>query len=231
MIGQTRERVRHASLEPVKWVAIASMTVDHYGKIFEPSWYEATHMAGRLAFPLFCWIVATRLAISPRLGTTYLRRLLPWAIVSQPVWVLVGHDWWHGNVLLTLALGVGLHQTVCSGAASGRLARVALSALLMLPSPWVDFGPVGVAFVPLIAAWTARSGSVGAWAAGPVGVLSNAGLMPPFLKPSDAFALLAAPVAALSLRLRSPLPRLPALVFYAYFPAHLLLLHLIEVHR
>jgi hypothetical protein len=228
-IDRTSARCRHASLEPAKWIAILSMTVDHYGKIFDPPWYTATHIAGRLAFPLFCWIIATRLVITPQLSMTYLRRLLPWALVSQPVWVLVGHDWWHGNILLTLALGVGLHQAIHAPPGAGRVTRVTLSGLLVLPSPWVDFGPFGVASVPLIAAIAARNRVTSAWASGPVGVLSNVGHALPLLKLPDAFALLASPVAVLSLGLGWRLPRLPTAVFYAYYPTHLLVLHLIEI--
>jgi hypothetical protein len=220
---------RHAWLELAKWIAILSMTVDHYGKIFDPPWYVITHVIGRPAFPLFCWIIATRLALTPRLGPTYLRRLLPWAIVSQPVWVLAGNDWWHGNILLTLALGVGMHQAIQVSAGSRWLRRILLPALMLLPSPLVDFGPVGVASIPLIAALAARNLSAGAWASGPVGLLGNAGIVTPFLKLADVSALLASPVAALSLRVALRMPRLPTHLFYAYYPGHLLVLHLIAI--
>jgi hypothetical protein len=46
----------------------------------------------------------------------------------------------------------------------------------------------------------------------------------------DGVALLASLVAALSLRLTVKLPRLPTHVFYAYYPGHLLVLHLIEIN-
>jgi len=230
-IDRTRAQRRHDLLEPAKWIAILSMTVDHYGKIFDPPWYGITHMVGRLAFPLFCWIIATRLALTPGLGPSYLRRLLPWAIVSQPVWVLVGHDWWDGNILVTLALGVGLHQALHVLHGGLRTWRVVLPVLLLLPSPLVDFGPVGVLSIPLMAALAVRNLSACAWASGPVGVAGNAGLAMPFVKPGDFFALMASPVAYLSLHLPLRLPRLPTQVFYAYYPAHLLVLHLIEITR
>lgn len=132
-IDGTRVRCRHGLLELAKWIAILSMTVDHYGRIFDPPWYGITHAIGRPAFPLFCWIIATRLALTPRLGPTYLRRLLPWAIVSQPVWVLAGNDRWHGNILLTLALGGGMHQAIQVSAGTRGLRRIVLPALMLLP--------------------------------------------------------------------------------------------------
>lgn len=207
------------------------MTVDHYGKIFDPPGYDITHIIGRLAFPLFCWIIATRLALTPRLGPTYLLRLLPWAIVSQPVWVLVGHDWWDGNILLTLVLGIGMHQAIRVTAGSRRIPRIVLPALMLLPSPLVDFGPVGVASIPLLAALAAHNLPASAWASGPVGLLGNVGIVAPSLKLTDLSALLASPAAVLSLRLRLRLPRLPTQFFYAYYPGHLLALHLIESTR
>jgi len=221
--------LRHEHLEVVKWIAIIAMTIDHYGKIFDPPYYLATHITGRIAFPLFAWIIGTRLALSPGLDMRYLRRLLPWAVVSQPVYVLVGHDWWEGNILTTLALGIGVHiafQTIRTGS---HIRGYAALVVLLLPSPIVDFELFGVLSVPLIAgacAWRLRAGAI---VAGPLGVLANASLSPPFLTPADWVALLATPIALLAMQFATRLPRLSTQLFYGYYPVHLLLLHLIDV--
>jgi hypothetical protein len=53
--------VRHGALEGAKWVALVTMTIDHYGKIVDPSVMLVTHCSRRLSFPLFgsswrrCW--------------------------------------------------------------------------------------------------------------------------------------------------------------------------------
>jgi hypothetical protein len=229
MRNKNHRSLRHEHLETAKWIAIVAMTIDHYGKIFDPPWYLATHITGRIAFPLFAWIIGTRLALSPGLATRYLRRLLPWAVVSQPIYVLVGHDWWQGNILITLALGVGVHIAFQSISEGSRARGYATLVLLLLPSPLVDFELFGVLSVPLIAGACARRPGTGAAVAGPLGVLANASLSPPFLTLTDWAALLATPAALLTMRTGLRLPRLPTPLFYGYYPLHLLLLHLVEV--
>ena len=221
--------LRHEHLEVAKWIAIVAMTIDHYGKIFDPPYYLATHITGRIAFPLFAWIIGTRLALSPGLDMRYLRRLLPWAVISQPVYVLVGHDWWEGNILVTLVLGIGVHIAVQTIRKGGRAMGYAALLVLLLSSPMVDFELFGVLSVPLIAGACARRLRAGAMVAGPLGVLANASLSPPFLTLTDWVALLATPIALLAMRRAIRLLRLSTQLFYGYYPAHLLLLHLVEV--
>lgn len=226
----SRGKQAHAALEAAKWAALATMTADHWGKIVEPDHFLATHVVGRLAFPLFAWIVGTRLALSPGLTGRYLRRLLPWALVSQPVFVLAGRSWIEGNILVTLLLGVAATWALRSLAAG----RIAAGLAALLPAcalaPFAEFGPVGVAAVPITAFLARRGLRRGAWAAGPLGLLANArNTVPPLALP-DAAALLATPVALLCLVRPVRLPRLPTHVFYAYYPLHLLALHLIDLH-
>ena len=95
-----------SDFEIVKWLAIAAMAIDHYGKIVEPDLFEPTHAIGRIAFPLFATLIGLRIASHPHLAERYVMRLLPWAVVSQPVFVLAGRDWLEGNILITLVVGV-----------------------------------------------------------------------------------------------------------------------------
>jgi hypothetical protein len=46
---------------------------------------------------------------------------------------------------------------------------------------------------------------------------------------TDWAALLATPIALVAMQLAVRLPRLPTQVFYAYYPLHLFLLHLVEI--
>jgi len=62
----------HSQLELLKWIALVAMTLDHYGKIVDPSIFEETHAIGRLAYPLFAWIIASRLSTKPALAQKYL---------------------------------------------------------------------------------------------------------------------------------------------------------------
>jgi hypothetical protein len=208
------------------------MTIDHFGKIVAPDLFTPTHAVGRVAFPLLAWIVAVRLTLSPELAPRYLRTLLPWALVSQPVYVVAGREWWQGNILVTLALGVLATLAVRRIAEGRRGEGVPLLALSLLPAAWVEFGVPGVVLVPALAALASHGVGPALWALGPLGVLVNLDLADPVPSATDLCALAAAPLAWLSLRATrrwGGLPRLPKHVFYAYYPAHLALLHWIDV--
>jgi hypothetical protein len=219
----------HASLEAAKWIGLGAMTLDHYGKIVDPDVFTATHAIGRLAFPLLAGIIGVRLAAAPGLADRYLRRLAAWGIVSQPVFVLAGRPWRDGNILLTLALGVVVWLAV-EGLATGRRRARAWALLAAVPAAFfTEFGPVGV-LMPAATALCMRGGLGPALLAfGPLGLASNVVLEPPILTPIDGWALLATPVALASPLLAGVLPRLPGVLFYAYYPAHLLALHWLDV--
>lgn len=217
-------------LEFAKWVALASMVVEHYGKIVDPGLALETHAVGRLAFPLFAMIIGMRLAARPSMAVGYMRRLLPWAVVSQPVFVLVrGGDWLHGNILLTLLLGVVATAILHRQATGEGLPAEAAAFLWLVPASYlVDYGPLGVAIVPATALLATRSSWLALASCGPLGLLANGVPAWPALLPVDGAALLASLVALASVRARLPLPRLPIHAVYAFYPLHLLLLPLLE---
>jgi len=207
------------------------MAVDHYGKIVDPGAFEWTHAVGRVSFPLFAAIVAERLVLEPRLARRYLRRLAPWAVVSQPAYVLAGRHWSEGNILLTLLLGVLAVEAL--RAAGGRPLRCAAGVVAVAAASWfVEFGPPGVALIPLVWAVERRWGRGAVLAVlAPAAVAVNATLEPPYLEAWDLPAALAPLVLWLGLRPRfAALPRLPTPAFYAFYPAHLLLLHLWDLY-
>ncbi len=222
--------LRHDALEAAKWVALVSMTIDHYGKIVDPDLLVVTHAIGRISFPLFAGIVGLRIALAPSIIGSYARRLTFWAAVSQPIFVLAGRQWSQGNILFTLLLGV----VADVGVVSLHQSRTARAVLLLVPTAvaasYVEFGIAGVAMVPLIARVAASRSHLGLWLIGPVGLLANLVLEPPYLSASDLTALAATPVAVASVSIRRQVPRMPTSFFYAYYPAHLYALHWLDLH-
>lgn len=203
------------------------MTIDHIGKIVLPDFFEVTHAIGRVAFPLFAGLIGIRLASRPELAAQYLRRLVPWAIVAQPVFVLAGREWHEGNILVTLALGVLVWQARTADDEPGRLWRLGLALPL---STTTDFGPAGVLMPAAVAEIVERGGVRSAlYAIGPLGVVANVVFAVPPLVPIDLFAVLATPIALASASLSRELPRVPSSFFYAYYPGHLFALHWIDV--
>jgi hypothetical protein len=212
-------------LEFAKWVAIVTMAIDHYGKIVDDSVLVQTHAIGRLSFPLFAAIIGIRLAARLTLDLRYLRYLIPWAIVSQPIFVLVGRPWYDGNILVTLTLGVAVTHLLRRRAEISELSLAGALAAILAVSVFVDYGPFGVVMIPAMTLLVARRGYAGAASAGPLGLAANLYPSAPFLELPDLAALLATPVLMLSLWAKVRLPRLPTQVFYAFYPAHLLALH------
>ena len=213
--------IQDANLEAAKWLAVLAMTIDHAGKIWLLDWFDETHAFGRLAFPLFVAIAGLRLADRPARALGYLKRLIPWALVSQPVYVLAGKDWWDLNILVTLAAGIAIVAGAGAWRETKRPAGIAALLTALLVAPWCEFGIAGVLALPLFVALAGPPEARRLWLAGPMGVFANIVPSPPMLVPVDLFALGATPALYLSRHLGRTLPRLPPHAFYAWYPLHL----------
>jgi hypothetical protein len=205
--GQPRQAFAQADLELAKWLALVTMAIDHYGKIVDDSVFLETNAIGRVSFPLFAAIIGIRLATRPELARRYLRYLIPWALVSQPVFVLVGREWHEGNIMFTLALGV-LAAFVWRHPTLPEWSRSAAFAAILGASAFVDYGPIGVLMIPATAWLFGRSHTVGVAAVGPLGLAANLIPSSPPLQIADLAALLASPILFLSLKGQIRLPRL-----------------------
>lgn len=216
-----------SSFELAKWVAIITMAVDHYGKIVDPGLLHPTHLVGRVAFPLFAWIIASRLVLRPDLTTRYIRSILPWALISQPVFYIAGREWYEPNILFELLVGILLVQALRT---FGKSAKTVLIAIGFAAIGWFfDYGPAGVLTIPIVYVAAKANTTRGLLVLATMGMLANL----PVESPEDALAVVAvlgAPVIAIiSLwSAGAALPRLPKHVFYLFYPLHLLALALIR---
>lgn len=92
----------------LKIIAVISMVIDHcayylleHGTVF----YEAMRCVGRIAFPVFAFLITEGFAHTQN-RKRYFLQLLGFAIISEVPWFLLnGADGTH-NVMFTLALGV-----------------------------------------------------------------------------------------------------------------------------
>jgi hypothetical protein len=220
--------VQHDAFEAAKWVALVTMTIDHYGKIVDPEVFLVTHWIGRLSFPLFAGVVGMRLALSPGMAAAYARRLALWGAVSQPFFVLAGRPWSDGNILLTLLLGLLANEALLLVRRRRRARGMLLLACSFAAAFFVEFGIAGTAMVPLMARAASADAKAALWLTGPLGVLANLTFAAPPLTAGDLCALGATPLALASVRIAGSVPRLPKHFFYAYYPAHLWALHWID---
>lgn len=152
-------------LDLIKWLAIATMVMDHSRAIW-PSLQVLT-VPGRLAFPLFCLVMACNVARQQRGSLNspgnvrYLGSLLFFGVISQPMFYAVfGQDlniFWLLSSALTIALAAH-HRT------PGALLLGALGAALAIVfHDQLGYHAVGV-LIPAAMVLALRSKGTARWA-------------------------------------------------------------------
>ena len=214
-------------LEAAKLAAILLMVADHVLYALPEPWQSTGYLIGRPCIPIFVFIIVTRLAqggpqgmaqAGPERSLRMLARLLLWGVVAQPIYYWLGGGFTLKlNVLLTLAIGVALTYCVST-------ARYVWAALIVAPLPFVfDYLDGAATPVAMAAGWLLfRRSQTAALALVVVAATIENLLSPPLDWAGAAATLAAVPIVLLSPRLAAGAPRLPGIVFYAFYPVHLL---------
>ena len=230
----------------LKLLALVFMFADHSGKMVFGNMTEL-RMLGRLAFPIYCWCLAVG-AHYTRSFPKYLLRLLALYALSQPLYmVALNHSWAEPNIFLTLAVAVlglwGLREQRYGSHIWAPLLALVLAELLDC-----NYGWTGVLLVFLM--YLLRDSRVGLgcmllcfcmyWGSSSSTLhtvfgmdLSGLTELPfgdifkPFVK-LQTWALLSLPLILWRPPERLAKLRLPKWVGYGLYPAHLLLLLLLE---
>lgn len=217
--------VSDGSLEALKWLALVLMTVDHVNKFLFNGTNDAAFAAGRVAMPLFVFVLAYNLARPGVLEYgAYLRtmkRLALFGVLAMPAFVIMG------------GIGAALHPL------NIMFALLALTATLNL----IDRSTIGsyaaAAAVFLVGGtnveywWPALTFGIAVW-----WYCKRPGVMPLALAftalaalwfiSSNLWAFLAFPCVLVASLFDLRMPRL-RWVFYAYYPVHLFVLCLIRI--
>lgn len=108
-VPETGPRVKtNLDTDLLKLIAIVSMLIDHVGGAFFPE-VGVFRWIGRLAFPIFCYCMTVGLLYTHNIKR-YLGRLAIFALVSQPFYILAFHphdwmtdlNWTNWNIFFTL---------------------------------------------------------------------------------------------------------------------------------
>jgi len=212
--------------EILKWIAIATMTVDHVGAILYPT-YDILRIIGRLSFPLFSYLIALGVE-STRNVKNYFIRLFIFALVSQiPFSLALGTGIFeHLNIFFTLSCGVLF------------IFFFKKQSLLILIPMLVsflnfDYGVYGILMIGSM--YILRENKE-------LGIVAIILLNLTFLSTwiPQIFSLLALPIILLhnngSLKIvkeaggKNPYPSWRKYFFYIYYPLHLTLLYLIKIY-
>lgn len=207
----------------LKMIAIITMLIDHIGYIFlnpSTSQYAIFRGVGRIAFPIFCFLIVEGFHHT-RSHVNYLIRLCIFALISEIPFDLAFRgtlfDWSHQNVFITLALG--LASIFCLEEMNNR--RIFSIPLVLI---WVasylihcDYGIAGVLLINIFYL-TKKS----PW----MRLVLAALVLYMFFGAKELYALIAFPLIMLYNGKRGPSPKM---LFYWFYPVHLLVLHFLSV--
>lgn len=214
--------------EELKAIACLTMLLDHIGAVFMPGYYSYyfLRILGRIAFPIYCFLLAEG-SCHTRNPRRYALRLGLGALAAEMPYDLAfygGITWAHQSVMLTLLLGYGALEgwkrlpTWC---------RVPMTAFLSLLAEWLntDYGAWGVVMIVLFGVLRDRPRwQLAVMLTLVLVAMDSIGV--PFLWeiPIELFALLALIPIFLYSGKRSGQGRGIQFLFYCFYPAHMLLL-------
>ena len=219
------------SQEGLKSIACLTMFLDHIGAVFVPGYYTyyVLRLIGRIAFPIYCFLLAEGVHYT-RNPRKYALRLALGAVASEIPFDLAfygGVTLAHQSVMLTLLLGFGV---VMLWEKLPIWAGVTLTAMLALAAEWLntDYGGWGVVLIVAFGALREKP----RWQLVlllTLILLSMDSIGVPFLWgiPIELFALLALIPIGLYSGKRGRPARGKQLFFYGFYPVHLLLLWLL----
>jgi hypothetical protein len=230
--------VAGAPLDLVKVLAAVLMLGDHINSaLYDPPELLVWRF-GRIAFPLFCLVLAVHIARGMD-ARTHVARLLVFGVLTQPIFA-AAFPWSprEANILFTLAAGAALAQSLAGRPPWLRHCVFALGVFAifrwpMLARTGVDFGLAGILFPAALTLLLQRQWPHALWVIALLVALNfgakRPGDEPPFQ--GAAVDALYAGVGSLCIiafaAVVSGRPRfMPRYALYAFYPAHLLVLAL-----
>lgn len=220
------------SQEGLKLIACVTMLIDHIGASLVPTLWM--RVVGRIAFPIFCFLLAEGIhyTCNPR---RYGLRLLTGAVLSEAPFELLFFDSLtlrHTSVMVTLLLGFlyGISQKK----ASGTWLKILLLLPFMLAASLLstDYGGVGVALIGVFVLTREMKHSLviqTVCSAILFGLMNSFPIfVGPFPIPIEMFALLSmVPIALYSGR-KVTAGKAAQWGFYLFYPVHLAVLCVIH---
>ena len=212
------------TIEFIKWIAIIAMAVDHVGLILFPD-LTVLRMVGRVALPLFGYLLIHNYLFFTTDKKKYIVRLWAFAAISQPFFYYIVYPSLNIFVLLALALSSIYLIESTKGAGSNRAIEsmtgfVTVSLALAL-SLFINYGIFGLAL--LLFMYLSFQKSDYAFFVFLSIVLMNFSLT----HVSYVFCgFLFYPIIYFAGQLDLKIKRMKPLFFYAFYPAHLLIISL-----
>ena len=226
------------SQEGLKILACVTMLLDHIGAVFTPSvigydLYYALRITGRLAFPIYCFLLAEGVAHTKNPVKYGLRLFVGILLAEIPFdLALFGHFTWdHQSVMVTLFLGFGMALIMQKLDRTKLVPVIAFAFLAELFQ--TDYGAWGIFMIALFVMTRERKDRNNLQLIGMLIVcwFMNSAAIPVFgmRVPIEIFAVLALIPIFLYTGKKSTGSKAVQTIFYLFYPAHLLVLYLITL--
>lgn len=229
----------------LKWIAIVTMLIDHIGVALVPSgtpMYIICRSIGRIAFPLFAFMIAEGYFYTKNYKK-YMLRLLTFAVISEVPFDFMLHGkfpvWESQSIYVTFVVALaGLYFFDHFAAANRRFSALLalLGSALAAELFKADYGAYGILIVFVFYFYRGRPRAVVMWYSIAVIVFSvlNAVSAMPYTRSAlfaliNGFALFSMVPILLYNKKRGYTGPVLQYFFYAFYPAHMLILYLIAI--
>lgn len=213
------------AVEGLKWIALMFMTGDHINKYLLHDAYPLLFILGRIAAPLFCFVLAYNLARPGTLesgvyGRT-IGRLIIFAAIATIPYIALGRmmpefiffGWWPLNILATLAVAASCIFFLDRGRTSDGLMFV---GMLVIGGALGEFWWPAILLCISVWFYSRRPGWIGLI----IWIVSTAAFV---LINKNYWALASLPLIFAARFFTVLIPR-TKLFFYVFYPAHLALI-------
>lgn len=226
------------SQEGLKIIACVTMLLDHIGAVFMPSivnynLYYALRIVGRLAFPIYCFLLAEGVAHTKNPVKYGLRLFVGILLAEIPFdLALFGRFTWdHQSVMVTLFLGFGMALIIQKLDRTKLVPVIAFAFLAELFR--TDYGAWGVGMIALFVLTRERKdrNMIQTLMLAAICYLMNSASVPIFgiRVPIELFAVLALIPIFLYTGKKSIGSKAVQTMFYLFYPVHLLVLYMITL--
>ncbi len=212
----------------LKIIALTTMIIDHYGAIFQ-SGTEIYRIIGRLAFPIYCFLLVEGYFHTSNFKK-YAIRLLLFAFISEIPFDLAFYNelgFVHQNIFFTLFIGLITIHIINDKKTNFKYREIAIvlvSCLLAILLA-VDYNVIGIIYI-LSFYYTKRFSKTKRFLS--VGLVMFVANLGAYIL--QQFSLLALPIISLYNGKLGPKNKLLQVSFYAAYPIHLFLFYLIKNH-
>ncbi|MBE0467954.1 MAG: hypothetical protein IBX55_00295 [Methyloprofundus sp.] len=222
-------------LEWIKWVALIAMVIDHIDwVVFQRSLVWPT-LIGRIAFPLFLFIILYRLFEDPSKSKGYIKSLLIWLPIAE-----IAHQWaafsitgelsQKLSIFTTLLLAVLAFHYLTKNNPLSFIMTILIASVSIFLEDWTSYGTtaifiatMGLIFIRDFSDCLIRAGVISA------GILL---ILASQINDYTTFVIFMAsamffPVILFSLNKK--IHRMPKWFFYGFYPIHLIALSLATI--